>query len=207
MTTHRGLALCHAALICILLSEPAGAETRPALFGSHEVRSSSLEPFPKWLGILRRCEGLEGLFGLLPDDLKARLAPVRGRPLIDRMRFTNRLVNQYAYRSDEQNWGERDRWSPPGEFLLHGGDCEDFAVTKYIALRYLGVAAADLRIVVVQDTELDIKHAVVAVYQNDLIWILDNQVADIRRSTEVLRYRPIYSINEHHWWKHEMPPD
>lgn len=194
------------AVLCLLLAAHASAGERPALFGSREFRSANLEPFPKWLGILQRCNDAEGLFGLLPDDLRSQLAPHRGDSLMSQMQFANRLVNRQAYRTDAHNWGERDRWSPPEEFLQRGGDCEDFAVTKYIALRFLGVPPDDVRIAVVQDVERGMKHAIVAVYEGDVIWILDNQVQEIRRSSDVHRYRPIYTINENHWWKHEPSP-
>jgi predicted transglutaminase-like cysteine proteinase len=58
----------------------------------------------------------------------------------------NRYVNAVAYRSDLANWGQDDRWVGPGEFFARGGDCEDYAIAKYFALRSLGISKDDLRI-------------------------------------------------------------
>ena len=51
----------------------------------------------------------------------------------------------------------------PGEFLHRGGDCEDYALAKYLALRALGFAAADLRIVALSDAARGLHHAVLTV--------------------------------------------
>jgi hypothetical protein len=38
--------------------------------------------------------------------------------------------------SDEAQWGVADNWSPPFETLqTHRGDCEDYAIVKYVALQ------------------------------------------------------------------------
>ena len=37
-------------------------------------------------------------------------------------------------------WGVPDRWSPPLETLATGrGDCEDYAIAKYVALTAAGI--------------------------------------------------------------------
>jgi len=41
--------------------------------------------------------------------------------------------------SDEAQWGVVDHWSPPFETLqTHRGDCEDYAIVKYVALLQAG---------------------------------------------------------------------
>ena len=89
--------------------------------------------------------------------------------------------------------------------MRQGGNCEDYAVAKYVALRFLKVPAADLRIVVVEDLQHDSMHAIVAVYDDTRIWILDNQLPAVRASSTIASYRPVYSINEEHWWVHKAP--
>ena len=54
------------------------------------------------------------------------------------------------------------------------GDCEDFAIAKYFALRDLGFPASQMRIVVLKDTLRNLDHAVTAVYLDGDAWILDN---------------------------------
>ena len=47
--------------------------------------------------------------------------------------------------ADEAQWGVEDHWSSPFETLqTHRGDCEDYAIVKYVALREAGLSSADL---------------------------------------------------------------
>ena len=47
-------------------------------------------------------------------------------------------------------------------------------IAKYRSLRRLGLPAERLRMVVVQDLVRDLPHAVLAVYQGNAVYILDN---------------------------------
>lgn len=83
------------------------------------------------------------------------------------------------------------------------GDCEDYAISKYASLRALGVPEDRMRIVILQDTAKNIPHAILAVYADNGILILDNQIKTVKRDTEISNYRPIYSINRQGWWLHK----
>lgn len=51
----------------------------------------------------------------------------------------NKAVNAAApYIADYRSMRGRDQWAAPMEFLEHGGDCEDFALTKAATLNHLG---------------------------------------------------------------------
>lgn len=113
----------------------------------------------------------------------------------------NRWANKHPYVEDWANWGLPDYWEDPKEFLTRGGDCEDFAIIKYFTLRRLGYPASDLRIMIVNDTNLQIYHAVLAVRQtNGEPLILDNQATDVIPASIVSQYHLIYSLNEDGWW-------
>ena len=71
-------------------------------------------------------------------------------------------------------------------------------------LRRAGVAAGDMRVVVVRDTDLGTSHAILAVNVDGADYILDNQIPEVRLASAVRRYQPVYSINETGWWLH-MP--
>ena len=65
--------------------------------------------------------------------------------------------------SDLAQYGEIDVWtSPLVTFDRGAGDCEDYAIAKFIALRQAGIAADDLRIVIMRDTIRGEDHAVAA---------------------------------------------
>jgi predicted transglutaminase-like cysteine proteinase len=87
------------------------------------------------------------------------------------------------------------------QFFTKDGDCEDYAIAKYLTLRALGWKADTLRIVVLQDMNLRIAHAILSVYYKGKILLLDNQIAQVVDSRNVRHYQPIYSVNENGWWR------
>jgi predicted transglutaminase-like cysteine proteinase len=59
--------------------------------------------------------------------------------------------------------GRDRRWSTPLErFTTRRGDCEDYAIAKYVALKLAGVDDEDLRLIIVRDLVVSEKHAIVA---------------------------------------------
>jgi predicted transglutaminase-like cysteine proteinase len=62
-----------------------------------------------------------------------------------------------------------------------------------------------MRIVVLDDLNLRVAHAILVVTEGDRLLVLDNQVADIVDSRRILHYRPLYSLNEAAWWLHKKP--
>ena len=56
-----------------------------------------------------------------------------------------------------------DFWASPLQTLGSGaGDCEDYAIVKYVVLRELGITADDPRLIIVQDQKRETGHAVVS---------------------------------------------
>lgn len=114
----------------------------------------------------------------------------------------NRYMNRSPYIVDPVNWGLPDFWATPDEFFLKDGDCEDYAISKYVTLKRLGVDPASMRLVILQDENLRVAHAVLAVEMDGTFQILDNQVDSVLPHDKILHYRPVYSINEGSWWLH-----
>jgi predicted transglutaminase-like cysteine proteinase len=94
-----------------------------------------------------------------------------------RIGLINRAIN-LAVRpvSDLVQHGIEDVWSSPLATLASGqGDCEDYAILKFLALMQAGIAADDLRLVVMRDIRRRIDHAVLSVRITDRWLILDNR--------------------------------
>jgi len=121
---------------------------------------------------------------------------------LDAMDRTNRVVNRHRYILDTVNWGVDDFWETPLEFHLKNGDCEDYAIAKYKMLKLLGMPADKMRIVVLRDNNLRIYHAVLVVWIDGEPYLLDNQIRTVVSARSVNHYDPIFSINEHGWWRH-----
>jgi len=181
------------------------------LFGYRETPQAAIETFPQWALALERhlltglpegdCESAQLNQCNLHAwrDYVAGLAELPRRAQIDAV---NEYANRQHYVLDLDNYGLEDYWAIPREFLFNGGDCEDYAIAKLLSLRWLDFEAARLRIVVLQDTNLRVPHAVLAVAADDDILILDNQVRQVVHHRDIVHYAPVYSINEQRWWLH-----
>jgi len=89
----------------------------------------------------------------------------------------NRAINlSIKPMSDLAQYGVEDYWASPLASLGSGaGDCEDYAIAKYVALEESGVAPEDLQLEIVRDVEHQATHAVVAVRYKKEWFILDNR--------------------------------
>ena len=145
-------------------------------------------------------------------SLHVLLAKARALPPEKQIRLINRYVNKRRYRRDrttklvtdlsDEPLKYRSRWSTVGEFLRRGGDCEDYATTKYFLLRELGFPSERLRVVVTFDRRARAHHAVLAVaWQNNEVWLLETDNSIKTRSHSGYRY--IYAMNENSIWDHE----
>jgi predicted transglutaminase-like cysteine proteinase len=185
----------------------APVDAYPGLFGTAEKRSGSLGPFTKWSGMFSRFEKqLNTSSGQQTvKAMQIRMESFKKLPLKSMASAVNKMMNEKPYIIDNKNWGKSDYWSTPVEFMQRGGDCEDFAIAKYTALRALGVPEERMRVVIVTDTYKNIPHAILALYTDDGVYVLDNQIKSLVDAGGAGRYKPIFSINRNAWWLHTTP--
>lgn len=178
----------------------------PNLFGTEEKASANLDPFTKWTGVMRRLDDdmSSGRARAMVVTWSSRLG-ASGRSLKTLAAAVNDMMNAKPYIPDSRNWGQSDYWETPAEFQSRGGDCEDYAIAKYAALKSLGVPEERLRIAIVQDTWKKLPHAVLVVYTDEGPYILDNQSKSMLSGSGPGRYKPIFSINRTAWWLHTAP--
>jgi predicted transglutaminase-like cysteine proteinase len=99
--------------------------------------------------------------------------------------------------SDEVQWGMPDRWSAPFETLgSNRGDCEDYAILKYVALLDAGLAEDDVKIVIVRNRVPDEDHAEVAARVDGRWLILDNRTLTLVRDIDVIRAIPKFVLDQ-----------
>lgn len=176
----------------------------PQLFGASERRHSDLRPFTKWTGVLNRFKQNFAKDVKRPEVKKwlAFLGSLEGASESKKISAVNDYFNKVRFVADAKNYGQSDYWATPAEFLARGGDCEDYAVAKYISLRALGISKERMRLAIVNDSIMRMPHALLVVYQGFQAKILDNQNPEIMNSAEISRYKPIYSISQIAWWRH-----
>lgn len=183
------------------------AAAYPAIFGSEEKSSSDLKAFTKWTEMFDRFDRELKTADAQSEirDWTSKLKKFEGMPLKTMADKVNDFVNESRYIVDSKNWGKSDYWATPVEFIKRGGDCEDFAIAKYTALRALGVPENRLRIAIVHDNVKNIPHAILVVYTEQGAYLLDNQEKNLQSAETFKRYRPIFSINRQAWWLHTAP--
>ncbi len=109
----------------------------------------------------------------------------------------NRAVN-LAIRpmSDQAQYGVADVWATPLMTFANGaGDCEDYAIAKYVALREAGMAAGDLALVVLHNRVAREDHAVTAARLNGRWIILDNQRMALLADSDLHNMTPLMALD------------
>lgn len=189
----------------------AEAATR-ALDEAQAVKREDTAAFAKWHKMLQRFEKAHhsasnctnAPLGRCPrEEWQGFLKGLQTADLNTKLNAVNMRVNHAYYITDIRNWGVTDYWATPFEFFSRDGDCEDYAIAKYLSLKALGVDPAQMRIVVVEDTNLGVPHAVLTVETPRTTLVLDNQVDTVVDAQAVHHYRPIYAINETAWWLYQ----
>ncbi len=198
------------------------AET-PGSSGAQDFVQKSAEPFglaasalsggvlrQKWLGVQRRlddemvqialCEGdRDGCVSPAALQFLAIINAAKLREGRARLGEINRALN-LAIRpvSDLKQYGEIDVWTSPLATLTRGGgDCEDYAIAKFVALRLAGIAPDDLRIVIMHDTIHGGDHAVAAARLDGHWLTLDNRRMAMVEDSDIRNYRPTFVIDRH----------
>jgi predicted transglutaminase-like cysteine proteinase len=181
-------------------SEPFGLAASPIYWGG--IRS-------KWLGVAHRLEDERVQLALCDGDREncASDAALKFLAIVDsgrqregraRLGEINRAINlSIRAVEDMVQYGQADVWSSPLVTFYRGaGDCEDYAIAKYVALRMAGIAAEDLRIVVMIDTLRREGHAVAAARLDGHWLILDNRRTMMVEDMALRNYRPLFVIDD-----------
>jgi len=214
----RRTALCAYGMACLLSLtsvQPAiAARSTPenAFYSTKPIAFEDLSAFTKWNDLWPRYEEQhEAALDACGDDetcaarqWETLLESLEDKPLREQMAVINAHFNAVPYIEDSSNFGMDDYWQTPYEFMNSGGDCEDYAIAKYISLKRLGVPESAMRIMIVQDQNLGgIMHAVLEVRHDGQRYVLDNQASTVTRQRDIFHYRPIYAINSANWWAYQ----
>jgi predicted transglutaminase-like cysteine proteinase len=129
---------------------------------------------------------------------------------LDKVKRVNEFFNRkIQFGEDQAVWGENDYWATPLEFMGKGvGDCEDFAITKYFALRSLNVPNDRLRITYVKAriggprSDVTQAHMVLGYYEDPTgePFILDNLITELRPASRRTDLMPVFSFNSEGLW-------
>ena len=191
----------------------AAASTSPIrLFGTVEFRSP-IKNLPKWERVMgsekRKPSFIDKGMDTRNQQVSARWAKLKeklqGASLREKVQGVNNFFNQWPYKTDREVWGVEDYWAVPREFVEKSGDCEDYAISKYYALRDLGVPAEMMRIAAIKDVIRNLGHAVLVVFMESDAYVLDNLTNLVLSHKKLTHYAPQYTVNETFLWRHVKP--
>ena len=127
------------------------------------------------------------------EKFAAIVAAGAERTGIARLGEINRAVN-LAIRpvSDQVQYGVPDIWATPlMTFGSGAGDCEDYAIAKFVALREAGMAADDVRLIVVRNLPAHEDHMVAAARLDGRWLILDNRTMRLVADVDIIDLSPL----------------
>jgi predicted transglutaminase-like cysteine proteinase len=180
--------------------EPDPSALSVALFDNPVAARTGQFPLSAWRSVFARAHEELTTPGDMPKGWDKFVGELTKLDFKARLERANLVLNRVPYVTAVRNWGNPWRWESPAEFLARGGQCEDYAIAKYFALRGAGVPASVLRIVVVEDMVDRVTHAVLIAGQDQAAYVLDNRVDTVASADKVERYRPLYGFNEASWW-------
>lgn len=177
----------------------------PGVFRSFAIPMKNFPVSARWAPIYRAISGCAGnACGQKDKDFANLVGAARQQGFLAKLDRVNRGVNGLiAYSRDKVVYGSLDHWAKPAEILKRGaGDCEDFAILKMAALVDAGVPAQSMSLVVLQDSEKGVFHAVLSVATGSGTFILDNVRNNVVKDTSLPSYVPLYSFSTNRAWIH-----
>lgn len=117
------------------------------------------------------------------------------------------FARSLRYQTDIQLWKQNDYWATPLETMGTGlGDCEDYAIAKYVSLRALGISDTKLRLIYVKaqlpGTRKTQAHMVLGYYSqpNAQPLILDSLIVKVLPAAKRTDLSPVFSFNSKGLW-------
>lgn len=174
-------------------------------FGVVVAELDNFRLVPAWQRVLQRAAADDALCRKNCGSKAWRqlIVALRQLPHEAQIAAVQQRLNRVPYRDDLANWHAVDYWATPDEFLRKGGDCEDYAIAKYFALRSAGWPAADLRVMLSHRRGESVGHAYLILRDHGDWLVLDNrQMQPYRPAAAIDGLWAGYSLNEQGLWIH-----
>lgn len=128
----------------------------------------------------------------------------------EKIKRVNQFYNQnLRYTEDLVLWKKSDYWATPLETLgVRAGDCDDYAIAKYLTLLRMGIPVENLRLIYVRaqiggtESKIFQAHMVLGYYSqpNAIPLIMDSLVNAIEPANQRPDLRPVFSFNSEGLW-------
>lgn len=146
---------------------------------------------------------------MVSDWLELQAGLEGSEPALQLEKINSFFNRRLRFEDDIDIWQQADYWATPLETMSkRAGDCEDFAIAKYVSLRRLGVGDEQLRLIYVHariggpQSSISQAHMVLGYFASpdaDPL-ILDNLIDDIRPGSRRPDLSPVFSFNSAGLW-------
>jgi predicted transglutaminase-like cysteine proteinase len=130
--------------------------------------------------------------------LQKQLDKAKKQDDMTKLKIVNDYYNHVRYMSDMKVYKKKDYWATPWEFLgKDKGDCEDYVISKYFALIYLGISPKKLFFTYVRSSRFKAAHMVLTYFKTPRSepLVLDNTNFKIFPASKRKDLTPIYNFN------------
>ena len=160
--------------------------SKELILSPHERKQ--IEQLPQSHFILNRFEAFE--------EMRQKVKPL---DTMQKLTQVNLFFNQSLPIHDETKYNSDDYWATRKEFIINGkGDCEDYAIAKYLTLIEVGIPKKELYLAVVQVKEHTTYHMILLYHDevSQTFYVLDNlsfRVLPLKKRVDLI---PIVAFNE-----------
>ncbi|MDO6568477.1 transglutaminase-like cysteine peptidase [Alteromonas sp. 1_MG-2023] len=141
-------------------------------------------------------------------QLEETLSHLNNLPVTEQLEGVNRFFDDHIqYATDDIVFKQKDYWATPAELFGHSrGDCEDYAIAKYVALLHLGIDSTKLRLIYVKAkigrSRVTQAHMVLGYYENPSSdpLVLDSLVSNVLPGSQRTDLTPVFSFNDSGIW-------
>ena len=132
------------------------------------------------------------------EEWDAMLESSKDETTLNKIKNVNDFFNKITYKTDLSHWRQKDYWATPFEFMGSGaGDCEDYAIAKYLALEYLGVPTSKMFLSYVRVKSSNEAHMVLTYFETPSSepLVLDNLRKTIQPASKRDDLIPVFNFN------------
>lgn len=141
--------------------------------------------------------------------LEAALHALESKGVKDQLLGVNAFFDEHIqYATDDIVFKEKDYWATPSELFGYSrGDCEDYAIAKYVALLHLGIDSSKLRLIYVKAkigrSRVTQAHMVLGYYDSPSSdpLVLDSLVSNVLPGSQRTDLIPVFSFNDSGIWQ------
>ncbi|MCZ8527899.1 transglutaminase-like cysteine peptidase [Alteromonas sp. PRIM-21] len=177
------------------------------LLAGQQLRDRYVIEFPKLEQEVKNNFGADK--ALHVSALETKLHDLENKAVKEQLIGVNAFFDEHIqYATDDIVFKQKDYWATPSELFGHSrGDCEDYAIAKYVALLHLGIDSSKLRLIYVKAkigrSRVTQAHMVLGYYDSPSSdpLVLDSLVSNVLPGSQRTDLIPVFSFNDSGIWQ------